>query len=391
MKSYLAPNYELADVLGKYGQAYRENRKLPLSDHKVMNAIQACRTAALGGHLDQCSSCGYQRNAYNSCRNRHCPKCQGMNQLKWIDNRASELLPIGYFHMVFTIPKELNSLCLINKKQLYGILFKASSQTITMLCKDKKYLGATPGIISILHTWGQNLTEHPHIHMIVTAGGISNKENKWVNSRKKFFLPVKVLSKVFRGKFLSMLKQAYCQGNLTLVGNSLGLQKEKDFKSLLDKLYDKSWVVYAKKPFGNGGTVLRYLGRYTHRIAISNHRIVDIEGQKVRFKWKDYADKNKKKVMSLEAAEFIRRFLLHTLPKGFCKIRYYGLIANKNKKRNLLLVGKLLNATAVNHRHATETWQEQLLRLTGFNVLKCPKCEKGHMQTVKVFESFFPT
>lgn len=391
MKSYLAPNYELADVLGKYGQAYRENRKLPLSDHKVMNAIQACRTAALGGHLDQCSSCGYQRNAYNSCRNRHCPKCQGMNQLKWIDNRASELLPIGYFHMVFTIPKELNSLCLINKKQLYGILFKASSQTITMLCKDKKYLGATPGIISILHTWGQNLTEHPHIHMIVTAGGISNKENKWVNSRKKFFLPVKVLSKVFRGKFLSMLKQAYCQGDLTLVGNSLGLQKEKDFKSLLDKLYDKSWVVYAKKPFGNGGTVLRYLGRYTHRIAISNHRIVDIEGQKVRFKWKDYADKNKKKVMSLEAAEFIRRFLLHTLPKGFCKIRYYGLIANKNKKRNLLLVGKLLNATAVNHRPATETWQEQLLRLTGFNVLKCPKCEKGHMQTVKVFESFFPT
>lgn len=391
MKSYLAPNYELADVLGKYGQAYRENRKLPLSDHKVMNAIQACRTAALGGHLDQCSSCGYQRNAYNSCRNRHCPKCQGMNQLKWIDNRASELLPNGYFHMVFTIPKELNSLCLINKKQLYGILFKASSQTITMLCKDKKYLGATPGIISILHTWGQNLTEHPHIHMIVTAGGISNKENKWVNSRKKFFLPVKVLSKVFRGKFLSMLKQAYCQGDLTLVGNSLGLQKEKDFKSLLDKLYDKSWVVYAKKPFGNGGTVLRYLGRYTHRIAISNHRIVDIEGQKVRFKWKDYADKNKKKVMSLEAAEFIRRFLLHTLPKGFCKIRYYGLIANKNKKRNLLLVGKLLNATAVNHRPATETWQEQLLRLTGFNVLKCPKCEKGHMQTVKVFESFFPT
>ena len=387
MKAYSKPKYELADILGKYGQAYRSSRKLQLLDHKVMNAIESCRTSALGGHLDQCADCDHLRNAYNSCRNRHCPKCQGMNQLKWVDKRAADLLPVGYFHLVFTIPHELNSLCLMNKKELYGILFTAAAETVTMLCKDEKHLGAKPGIISVLHTWGQNLMEHPHVHMIVTAGGISNKGNRWISSSKKFFIPVKVLSRVFRGKFLSKLKEAYSQGDLKLLGNNLCLKREKNFKQLVDTLYGKQWVVYAKKPFGNAANVLKYLGRYTHRIAISNHRIVSINDGKVRFNWKDYAERTTKKVMSLKAGEFIRRFLLHTLPRGFCKLRYYGLTANRNKKNNLALVRKWLNVSNPAYIHSGESWQETLLRLTGFNVLKCPKCKKGEMTTIKVFEN----
>ena len=313
-----------------------------------------------------------------------------MNQLKWIDKMAANLLPVGYFHLVFTIPHELNSLCLMNKKELYGILFSAAAETVIMLCKDKKHLGAKPGLISVLHTWGQNLMEHPHIHMIVTAGGISNKGNRWISSSKKFFIPVKVLSRVFRGKFLSKLKQAYSQGDLNLVGSNVDLKNEQSFKQLLDSVYEKQWVVYAKKPFGGVGNVLKYLGRYTHRIAISNHRIVDIDDGKVRFKWKDYANRNTPEVMSLKAGEFIRRFLLHTLPKGLCKLKYYGLTANRNKKMNLALVRKWLNAPDPVYIDSGEGWQETLLRLTGFNVLICPKCKKGEMKTIKVFERLSP-
>ena len=380
------PKFEVSDVLGKYGQAYRKSKKLQLSEHKVINAIQMCRTSILGGHTDKCSDCGYQRNAYNSCRNRHCPKCQGMNQLKWIDKRVTDLLPVNYFHLVFTIPQELNNLCLMNKKVLYGILFRASSETVTMLCADKKHLGAKPGIIAVLHTWGQNLMEHPHIHMIVTGGGLSITTNRWVNSRKKFFIPVKILSMVFRAKFLSKLKQAYYSGKLKIAGKNIVLKKQKHFKYLIDTLYKKPWVVYAKKPFGNAANVLRYLGRYTHRIAISNHRIVNINDSKVSFKWKDYANQGKTKIMTLKANEFIRRFLLHILPKGFCKIRYYGLSANRKRKSNMVLICKLLKVTIRKLNSCKETWQAVLLRLTGFDVIKCPKCKKGQMRTVLVFE-----
>lgn len=391
MKPYIKPKYEMADVFSLYGSAYRDSKKLPLSDHKVMNAIESCRTEALGGHLDKCAKCDYTKNAYNSCRNRHCPKCQGMNQLKWIDKRVNEMLPLGYFHLVFTIPKELNSLCQMNKKELYGILFKASSETVTMLCADKKYLGAKPGIISILHTWGQNLMDHPHIHMIVTPGGLSTSENKWIQSSKKFFLPVKVLSKVFRGKFLVLLKKEYEQKSLKLLGSNQPLNKQQNFKSLMNILYKKAWVVYAKKPFSNAASLIKYLGKYTHRVALSNSRILDVKNQKVSFSWKDYACKNKMKVMTLDANEFIRRFLLHALPKGFCKIRYYGIMANKNKKKNLVLIRKILKITLKKHFADSETWQQQLLRLTGFNVLKCPKCKSGEMLAIKVFEGYFAT
>jgi len=391
MKAYSKPKYEVADILGKYGQAYRSARKLQLSDHKVLNAIESCRTIALGGHLDQCSDCDHQRNAYNSCRNRHCPKCQGMNQLKWVDKMAANLLPVRYFHLVFTIPHELNSLCLMNKKQLYGILFKAAAETVTMLCKDKKHLGATPGLISVLHTWGQNLMEHPHVHMIVTAGGISINGDRWIHSGKKFFLPVRVLSRVFRGKFLAKLKQVYSKSDLKMVGNNLDLNSKERFQQLADTLYQKPWIVYAKKPFGGVGNVLRYLGRYTHRIAISNHRIVAIDDGTVRFKWKDYADHNTQKVMPLKAGEFIRRFLLHTLPRGLCKLRYCGITANRNKKMNLALVRKWMNAPAPVYIGSDEKWQETLLRLTGFDVHVCPKCKKGQMKTIMVFEKRFPS
>jgi hypothetical protein len=390
MKCYSKPQYEVADIVRKYGETYRKARKLQLSDHQVLNAIQACRTSVLGGHQSQCGSCNYQRNAYNSCRNRHCPKCQGLNQLKWIDKKVADLLPVGYFHLVFTIPHELNSLCLMNKKALYGILFKAAAETVTMLSRDPKRLGATPGIIAVLHTWGQNLMEHPHIHMIVTAGGLSTKGNKWVNCGKKFFLPVKVLSKVFRGKFLSKLKQLYFQGDLHLSGSTTYLKKHKEFKHLLDILYEKPWVVYAKKPFGNAGTVLRYLGRYTHRIAISNHRITDVRNGKVVFKLKDYADKNRQKELTLDAQEFIRRFLMHTLPKGFCKIRHYGMTANRSKKSNLLLARKLLKASNPSLLNHKESWQETLLRLTGFDAMKCPRCKDGAMKSVAIYQRYHP-
>lgn len=389
MKNITKPKYEVADIFNKYGQTFRQKRKLQLDDHKVMNAIQACRTPDMGGHQDRCTDCKHDRFSYNSCRNRHCPKCQGLNQLKWVEKTTENLFPTNYFHLVFTIPSELNRMCLMNKKLMYDALFKASAETITMLCRQDKHLGATPGITSVLHTWGQNLMEHPHIHMIVTAGGLSVKDNRWIKSKKNFLLPVKVASKVFRGKFLAKIKHLYEQGEFKLKGSIKELNNKKEFKKLLDIVYQKDWVVYAKEPFGNASHVFKYLGKYTHKIAISNHRIVTIENNKVTFKWKDYADNNAQKVMEIDAFEFIRRFLLHTLPKGFCKIRHYGLAANRNKKNNLKTVRKLLNAVNSIFIGTKESWKETLLRLTGFDVAVCPKCKTGQMRTIRIMESAY--
>lgn len=389
MNAFTKPQHEVADIFNRYGPTFRKERKLQLSNHKVMNAIQSCRTSALGGHQDRCSDCKYDRFSYNSCRNRHCPKCQGMNQLKWVEKTAENLFPTNYFHLVFTIPSELNSICLMNKKLMYDALFKAASETIIMLSEQEKHLGATPGITAVLHTWGQNLMEHPHIHMIVTAGGLSVKDKRWVKSKKNFLLPVKVVSKVFRGKFLAKIKQLYQAQELQLKGSIKGLNNKKEFKKLLDIVYEKDWVVYAKKPFNNAAHVFKYLGKYTHKIAISNHRIVTIENHEVTFKYKDYADNNTQKIMTIKANEFIRRFLLHTLPKGFCKIRHYGLAANRTKKNNLKIVRKLLNAVHSIYLRTKETWQETLLRLTGFDVAVCPKCKTGEMKTIRIIESAY--
>jgi len=386
MHKYSNPEIEVADIFNEYGVTYRANHKLPLQSLKTMSAIENCRTSVLGGHVDKCDNCGHERNSYNSCRNRHCPKCQGLAQIKWLEKRKQELLPVKYFHLVFTIPSELNRLTLVNQKLMYGILFKAASETILMLAGQKKHLGAKPGIISILHTWGQNLMEHPHIHMLVTRGGLSLDGKRWINSKKKFFISVKVLSQVFRGKFLYYLKKAYTNNELMFKGEIEKLKTQELFKQLLTKLYKKQWVVYAKKPFGNAEKVLSYLGRYTHRIAISNHRIKKVENNKVSFQWKDYADNNKKKIMTVSAQEFIRRFLLHVLPSGFFKIRYYGLLSSRNKKSNISLSRKLLGVVNRIIDNIKQSWQDMLLKHTGFDIRLCPRCKKGQMKLIKTLE-----
>lgn len=384
MIPYSRPRYEVADILRRYGPQYGKQGYLPRQADKLIHDIQCCRTPALGGHLDVCLQCGYKRSSYNSCRNRHCPKCQGMQQLRWVDKRSAELLPLPYFHLVFTLPQALNELCQVNKKLLYDLLFRASSETVLMLARDRKRLGATPGIISVLHTWGQNLMDHPHIHMIVSGGGISNNRSKWISSSKKFFLPVRILSVVFRAKFLTGLKQYYTEQRLTFRRTNTAVDPHARFHDLIDHLYAQPWIVYAKKPFGNTASVFRYLGRYTHRIAISNHRIKDIANGKVCFSYRDYADASKHKILSLDATEFIRRFLMHILPKRFFKIRYYGLLANRNKRKNLSLSRQLLRLCPVSTATIDESWQQMLLRLSGFNVHRCPACGKEAMKTTEI-------
>ena len=307
-----------------------------------MSAIEKCRTSHLGGHIDICESCGSTQISYNSCRNRHCPKCQTLAKERWIDSQKSNLLNVGYFHVVFTIPDTLNSIVYQNQKELYTLLFKAVAETLSELASDKKYLGAKLGFTSILHTWGQNLMHHPHIHCIVPGGGLSSI-GKWVSSRKKFFIPVKVLSRKFRGKFLYYLKQLYYENKLEFYGSQQYLSNDNEFENLLSSIYSKEWIVYCKPPFKNAACVVEYLGRYTHRVAISNNRIVNIENGNVTFKWRDYKDNNKCKLMTISADEFIRRFLIHILPSGFMKIRHYGLLGNRNKTTKLKLCKQLTN------------------------------------------------
>ena len=353
---------EVADIFRAVGPSYRNAHKLPLTHLRTMHAIETCRTAYLGGHVDECEECGHLRISYNSCRNRHCPKCQFLKKEKWVEARGKELLPIEYFHVVFTLPDELNPLALRNRKVVYNILFKAASETLTDLAS--KRLGVQAGFITVLHTWGQNLMNHPHLHCIVSGGGLS--QGKWISSKRRFLFPVRVMSRLFRGKFLAFLTKACEKKELQCVG--------EDFPSLLRGLYAKEWVVYAKPPFNGPENVLRYLGRYTHRIAITNHRIVGMEDGNISFRWKDYADGNKQKVMTLDSSEFIRRFLLHVLPDGFVKIRHFGLLSNRHRKECLEACRMLLGMKeAVPVR--SETWQESLLRITGIDVTRCPVCE----------------
>lgn len=304
---------------------------------KAFNMISLCRTSSLGyHHSDVCTECGTIDVSYNSCRNRNCPKCQQSAQQEWVEAQMSKLLPVGYFHLVFTLPQELNTLVLQNQKLLYSLLIRSSGHTLLELAKIPKYLGATIGVTSVLHTWGQNLSFHPHVHCIVPGGGLSNDGLRFVQSRKKFFIPVKVISKKFRGKFLDLLKQAYNEGKLEFFNEATKLALKSNFQSLIDSLYRLNWVVFCRKPFKSPGHVVRYLGRYTHRVAISNSRILSFDDQSVSFSWKDYKDDSKSKVMTLEAAEFARRFLLHVLPAGFVKIRHYGLLCSRNIRTKLL-------------------------------------------------------
>ena len=343
------PPLEVADIIRAVGKSFIEKHRSWLTGlHlKVLSAIERCRTAALGGHRDRCSRCGHTvAISYNSCRNRHCPKCQTSARDKWLAARQKELLDVAYVHVVFTLPRELAPLVFHNKKLLYTLLFRASAATLLEVAADPKHLGAEIGFLSVLHTWGQNLLHHPHVHCVVPAGGLSPDRKRWVHPRFPFFLPVKVLSRVFRGKFVAGLKRMFRNGELCLPGALKPLAQDKAFCAFSRTLFRQDWVVYAKRPFGGPQHILHYLARYTHRVAISNHRLVSFDDGKVTFRWKDYAHGGKHRLMTLMAEEFLRRFLLHTLPRGFVRIRFFGFLTHRRRAALLPLCCQLLGANA---------------------------------------------
>jgi hypothetical protein len=335
---------EVADVIRAQGNRFVEKHRSWMSwlHLHVLDAIEHCRTAALGGHRHQCSVCGHRVLFFHSCRNRHCPKCQTNARNRWIAARSKELLAVRYVHVVFTLPHQLCWLALQNKKVVYNLLFRASAKTLLEVAADPKHLGADIGFLSVLHTWGQNLQVHPHVHCVIPAGGLSRDQQRWIHPRYPFFLPVKVLSRVFRGKFTEGLERAFHQGKLSFPDKIKPLAEEKAFRALLRSLFRQDWVVYAKRPFGGPEHVLHYLARYTHRVAISNHRIVNFANGQVRFRWKDYAHKAKQRTMTLTAEEFLRRFLLHVLPRHFVRIRFFGFLANRRRKVHLPLCQRLV-------------------------------------------------
>src|SRR5579859_3339416 len=338
----------MADVIRSAGQSFidRSRSWLTWQHLKVLQAIERCRTAALGGHRDQCSSCGHSAISYNSCRNRHCPKCQGNARHRWLEARNQELLPTPYVHVVFTLPRELAPLALQNKKVIYNLLFQTSAETLLEVSRDPKHLGAEIGFFSVLHTWNQKLQHHPHVHCVVPAGGLSLDHTHWIRTRhEKFLLPEKVLGEVFRGKFVEALQQAHASGQLQFHGVLRGLAQPRLFRSLIRQLFARRWVVYCKRPFAGPEQVLRYLGAYTHRVAISNHRLISLEDGQVTFRWRDRAHKNKKRLLTLPVEEFLRRFLLHLLPRGFMRIRHFGFLAGRRRGALLPLCKQLLPIT----------------------------------------------
>jgi hypothetical protein len=370
------PRFEVADVVRSHIDEYRSAHHPSAAHERVLHKIAACRTAALGGHLDLCEDCGHARISYNSCRDRHCPKCQGLERDAWLEERLERLLPVPYFHVVFTLPAELGPLALGNKRVVFGILFKAASSTLRRIAADPRHLGGELGITAVLHTWGQNLLFHPHLHCVVTGGGLSADASRWIPARERYLLPVHVLGRMFRGTFLSALGRAWKAGELRLGGGTACLADSIAWVRFKHGLYAKDWVVYAKPPFGGPEHVFRYLGRYTHRVAISNWRITEFEGGRVTFTIKDYADKARRKLLTIDAVEFLRRFLLHVLPKGLVRIRHYGLNAGCNVEKKLAVARKILTPSSDAKpvlRHE-RTWSERLLERTGIDVMACPNC-----------------
>jgi hypothetical protein len=368
---------ELGEILRRYGEGYASSHALTATQRKVLTVLPQCRTAALGGHLEACDHCGHRRAVYHSCRNRHCPKCQGLAQADWIRARRADLLPVDYFHVVFTLPHELCPLALYRPRVVYDLLFRAATDTLATFARDPRYFtgntGGTLGITAILHTWGQNLSLHPHLHCVVTGGALGLDQKNFAMPRRKGFLfPVRALSKVFRAKFLDGLVKAFERGKLG---------EDNSVPMLRNTLRNREWVVYAKPPFAGPESVLAYLGAYTHRIAISNRRILRLENGRVDFRYRDYADERKQKVMRLPVDEFIRRFLLHVLPKGFVRIRHYGLLANRSRKKKIAKCRTLLGAPEP-QTPDKETVSEKLLRLTGVDILRCPTCHQGAMVVV---------
>jgi len=360
---------ELADVFRRYGERFEQTHWVSPGEHKVIRAVTICRTQELGGHLDRCDACGFERPAYNSCRNRHCPKCQCLAKARWLEKQTAELLPVGYFHLVFTLPHELNRLILANKKIVLTLLFKAVSETLLEF--GQRRFGDTVGIIAVLHTWDQTLKDHFHLHCLVPAGALSFDHNRWLNARQNFLFPVKALSQVFRGKFLSLLQKAADQGKIQEVNDASKASRQKN------------WVVYAKKPFGSPQTVLDYLGRYTHRIALSNDRILAVQNGQVSFSYRDRKDNNRLKSKTLDAEEFICRFLLHVLPEGFMRIRHFGFLANRSKKQMLLQCRKLLDLDPTLPEMPKRSAQDLLQELTGIDLSRCPRCHNKTLIVIK--------
>jgi len=359
---------ELANVFRQYGERFEQTHRVWAAEHKVMRAVKVCRTEALGGHLDRCDACGFERPLYNSWRNRHCPKCQSLAKARWLEKQTAELLPVGYFHLVFTLPHELNRLILAHKKIVLSLLFKAVSETLLEWGKSR--LGGTLGVIAVLHTWDQTLKDHYHLHCLVPAGALSINRNRWIAARKNFLFPVKALSRVFGGKFLALLQQACDKRKLPAANDEIKASRKK------------SWVVYAKKPFGSPAKVLDYLGRYTHRVALSNDRILEVENGKVTLSYRDRKNRERKKIMTLEAQEFIRRFLLHVLPDGFMRIRHFGFLANRSKKQALARCRKLLDLDPALPKSPTLSAKDLLLKVTGVDLSRCPCCHEGTMIVV---------
>ena len=388
------PRLEVADVFRRYGVAYREKHGASMStiQRRVMTAIEVCRTAALGGHLERCDQCGHERNAFNSCRDRHCPKCQCLARAQWIEDRQSELLDCPYFHVVFTVPEEIAAIAYQNKKVVYGLLFQITAETLKTIAADSNHLGAEIGFFAVLHTWGQNLSHHPHLHCVVPGGGLSPDGQRWIGCRPGFFLPVRVLSRLFRRRFLESLQQAFDAGKLQFYAALEPLQERHAFARYLARTKASEWVVYAKRPFAGPEQVLDYVGRYTHRVAISNHRLLDIENGQVCFRWKDYRHGDQPKTMTLSAEEFIRRFLLHVLPNGFQRIRYYGFLANRDRQEKLAQCRRLLGMHTAPEPALTPQEKDYLDRyeeLTGCSLRQCPHCRQGRMVIVQILPKVF--
>jgi hypothetical protein len=384
------PKFEVAKVFRRYGEAYRQAHGASLSpaQRRVMSALEGCRTAALGGHLEQCDHCGHQRNAYNSCADRHCPKCQSLARAQWLEARQAELLDTEYFHVVFTLPEPIAAIAYQNKKELYGLLFRTVAETLRTIAADPRHLGAQIGFFAVLHTWGQTLLYHPHLHCVVSGGGLSQDGTHWIGCRAGFFLPVRVLSQLFRRLFLQGLAQAFEAGQLQFFTSLESLRDRANFLRYLVPARQVEWVVYAKRPFAGPQQVLDYVGRYTHRVALSNNRLLDIADGQVSFRYKDYRHDAQQKTMTLAAEEFIRRFLLHVLPAGFQRIRYYGFLGNRYRKEKLARCRHLLGMPAYEAqgplKEGVPDYRERYEALTGVSLRRCPACHQGCMQVIEI-------
>jgi hypothetical protein len=379
------PTLEVADVFRRYGELYRHMHGASMSgeQRRVMAAIEVCRTAVLGGHLERCDQCDYERNCFNSCRDRHCPKCQSLARAQWIEHRLAELLDCPYFHVVFTVPDEIAAIAYQNKGVVYDILFHTTAETLKTIGADPKHLGAEIGFFAVLHSWGQNLMFHPHLHCVVPGGGLSADGQCWVRCRARFFLSVRVLSRLFRRLFLESMEKAFNSGKLQFFAALEFLRDPHAFAERIAQAKETDWVVYTKRPFAGPQQVLDYVGRYTHRVAISNNRLIDIDNGRVKFHWKDYRDNSQIKVMDLEADEFIRRFLLHVLPEGFQRIRYYGFLANRDRRNKLALCRQLLGMQTSSQTTSIKDYRQRYQELTGRSLTLCPRCQKGQMVIVE--------